>query len=57
MWGGSDEAESIKTIRHALDIGINLIDTAPCMDLVTPRRLSERRSRVGTAIKRCWLPR
>jgi aryl-alcohol dehydrogenase-like predicted oxidoreductase len=29
MWGGSDEAESIKTIRHALDIGINLIDTAP----------------------------
>jgi aryl-alcohol dehydrogenase-like predicted oxidoreductase len=29
MWGGSDEAESIKTIQHALDIGINLIDTAP----------------------------
>ena len=29
MWGGSDEAESIKTIQHAVDIGINLIDTAP----------------------------
>jgi aryl-alcohol dehydrogenase-like predicted oxidoreductase len=29
MWGGSDESESIKTIQHALDIGINLIDTAP----------------------------
>jgi aryl-alcohol dehydrogenase-like predicted oxidoreductase len=29
MWGGSDEAESIKTIQHALDIGINLVDTAP----------------------------
>src|SRR6266705_1616991 len=29
MWGGSDEAESIKTIQHALDMGINLIDTAP----------------------------
>ena len=29
MWGGSDEAESIKTIQHAIDIGINLIDTAP----------------------------
>ena len=29
MWGGSNEAESIKTIQHALDIGINLIDTAP----------------------------
>ena len=29
MWGGSNEAESIKTIQHAVDIGINLIDTAP----------------------------
>jgi aryl-alcohol dehydrogenase-like predicted oxidoreductase len=29
MWGGSDEAESIKTIQHAVDMGINLIDTAP----------------------------
>ena len=29
MWGGSDEAESIKTIHAALDRRINLIDTAP----------------------------
>src|SRR6202045_619214 len=29
MWGGNDEAESIKTIQHAVDIGISLIDTAP----------------------------
>ncbi|MBD3401423.1 general stress protein [candidate division GN15 bacterium] len=29
MWGGTDEAESIRTIRAALDKGINLIDTAP----------------------------
>ena len=29
MWGGSDEAASIKTIQHAVDLGINLIDTAP----------------------------
>jgi len=29
MWGGSDEEESIRTIRAALDKGINLIDTAP----------------------------
>jgi aryl-alcohol dehydrogenase-like predicted oxidoreductase len=29
MWGGSDEAESISTIRAALDHGITLIDTAP----------------------------
>ena len=29
MWGGTDERESIATIRAALDHGINLIDTAP----------------------------
>jgi aryl-alcohol dehydrogenase-like predicted oxidoreductase len=29
MWGGTDEAESVATIRAALDQGINLIDTAP----------------------------
>src|ERR1700729_395486 len=29
MWGGSDETESIRTIQVAVDLGINLIDTAP----------------------------
>lgn len=29
MWGGSDEAESINTIRAAIDRGITLVDTAP----------------------------
>jgi aryl-alcohol dehydrogenase-like predicted oxidoreductase len=29
MWGGTDESESVATIRAALDQGINLIDTAP----------------------------
>src|SRR5271156_4204964 len=29
MWGGTDEQESIRTIRAAFDRGINLIDTAP----------------------------
>jgi aryl-alcohol dehydrogenase-like predicted oxidoreductase len=29
MWGGSDEAESVATIRAALTHGINVIDTAP----------------------------
>src|ERR1700732_896459 len=29
MWGGTDERESIATIRAALDQGMNLIDTAP----------------------------
>src|SRR5256886_12821177 len=29
MWGGTEEAESIATIRAAVQHGINLIDTAP----------------------------
>jgi len=29
MWGGTDETESIATIRAALEHGINVIDTAP----------------------------
>jgi aryl-alcohol dehydrogenase-like predicted oxidoreductase len=29
MWGGTDEVESIATIRGALDHGINVVDTAP----------------------------
>jgi aryl-alcohol dehydrogenase-like predicted oxidoreductase len=29
MWGGTDEKDSIRTIHAALDLGINLIDTAP----------------------------
>ncbi|HEY2559256.1 MAG TPA: aldo/keto reductase [Caldimonas sp.] len=29
MWGGSDDGVSIATIRKAVDLGINLVDTAP----------------------------
>src|SRR5207253_2613281 len=29
MWGGTDEAESIATIRGAINHGINIVDTAP----------------------------
>ena len=29
MWGGSDEEESVRTIRAALDKGVNLIGAAP----------------------------
>ena len=28
-WGENNDEDSIKTIQHAVDIGINLIDTAP----------------------------
>lgn len=29
LWGGADNEQSSRTIRHALNSGINLIDTAP----------------------------
>jgi aryl-alcohol dehydrogenase-like predicted oxidoreductase len=29
MWGGTDDAQSVATIREALELGINIIDTAP----------------------------
>src|SRR6202158_6585983 len=29
MWGGTDEAQSVATIRAGLEHGINIIDTAP----------------------------
>src|SRR5258707_3118895 len=29
MWGGTDEAEAIRTVHEAVDCGITLIDTAP----------------------------
>jgi aryl-alcohol dehydrogenase-like predicted oxidoreductase len=29
MWGGTDDAESIDTIRTAIEHGINVVDTAP----------------------------
>jgi aryl-alcohol dehydrogenase-like predicted oxidoreductase len=29
MWGGTDDAKSVATIREALEHGINVIDTAP----------------------------
>jgi len=29
MWGGTDESESVATIRAAFEHGINLVDTAP----------------------------
>ncbi len=29
LWGGTDEAQSVRTIQEALDRGVTLIDTAP----------------------------
>ena len=58
MWGGTDEAESVATIRAAVEHGINLIDTAPAYGFgrseeIVGRAISEGhlRSRVLIATK------
>src|SRR5207249_6329907 len=32
-WGPQDDAESVATIKHAVEVGINWIDTAPAYGL------------------------
>lgn len=58
MWGGADDAESIRTIHAALDRGITLIDTAPVYGFgrseeIVGRALAEggRRARAVIATK------
>jgi aryl-alcohol dehydrogenase-like predicted oxidoreductase len=58
MWGGTDEAEAIRTIQAAVDRGITLIDTAPVYGFgrseeILGQALAEggRRQRVAIATK------
>jgi aryl-alcohol dehydrogenase-like predicted oxidoreductase len=58
QWGGTDDDESVRTIHAALDLGINLIDTAPAYGFghseeVVGRAVAERggRERVVIATK------
>jgi len=58
MWGGTDEAEAIRTIHEAVDRGITLIDTAPVYGFgrseeIVGKALAEggRRKRVAIATK------
>ncbi|HKH80713.1 MAG TPA: aldo/keto reductase [Methylovirgula sp.] len=56
MWGGSDDQDSIRTIKSALDRGINIIDTAPVYGFghseeIVGRALSGRRQNVVIATK------
>jgi methylglyoxal reductase len=49
MWGKSDDAESVRTIHRARDLGVTLLDTAPAYGLghseeVVGRALAGRRS-------------
>lgn len=47
MWGGTDELAAIRTIRTALDYGINLVDTAPMYGYGLAEEL------VGKAVRGC----
>lgn len=56
MWGGSDEADAIRTIHAALDLGVNLVDTAPVYGFgrseeIVGRALAGRREGVVVATK------
>ena len=58
MWGGSDDALSIRTIQSAVDRGVTLIDTAPVYGFghseeIVGRALKEggRRNKVAIATK------
>src|SRR5208282_1511244 len=58
MWGGTDEAQSIRTIHEAFDRGVTLFDTAPVYgcgrsEEILGKALSQdgRRNRVVIATK------
>ena len=60
MWGGTSEAESIATIRAAVDRGITLIDTAPAYGFgrseeLVGKALAEGGLRDGVQIATCLL--
>ena len=55
-WGGADDDVSMRTIQHALEVGINVIDTAPVYgpehaEVVVGRALEGRRGEVFLASK------
>jgi methylglyoxal reductase len=56
LWGGTDEAESIKAVHAAIDAGITLIDTAPIYGFgrseeIVGKAIAGRRDRVVLATK------
>lgn len=56
MWGGPDDDNAVKTINEALDLGINMIDTAPIYgkghsEDIIGRTLEGKRSKVILATK------
>jgi aryl-alcohol dehydrogenase-like predicted oxidoreductase len=56
LWGGADDEKAVATIHHALDQGVNLIDTAPIYGFghseeVVGEALTGRRSQAVIATK------
>lgn len=56
MWGGADEAEAIRTLHQAFDLGVNLVDTAPVYGFgrseeIVGRAIAGRRDRLIVATK------
>ena len=56
MWGGTDEAQSIDTIRASIDEGVSLIDTAPAYgqglsEEIVGKAINGRRDKVVLATK------
>ncbi len=56
MWGGAEEKESIRAIQGAVEIGMNLVDTAPVYGFgvseeVVGKAIKDRRDKVVLATK------
>lgn len=56
MWGGADDAETVRALQHAIDLGITCIDTAPAYGMghserIVARAIAGRRDQVILATK------
>src|SRR4051812_40923511 len=62
-YGPADEAESVATLRHALDLGVDLIDTADSYgddghnESLIGRTLKDHRNEFVLATKTGWVKR
>ena len=59
MWGGTDEAEAIKTVEASLDEGVTLVDSAPAYGMgraeeILGRALRGRRDKAVISTSVAW---